>query len=63
MGKTEGGELAMDEKEKAKAGEVEKEGAVMAEEKRTEAREVGKEENVMYHCHQCGKSYAYMHKE
>ena len=43
---------------------MEKEGGVMAEdeEERAEAREVEKEEKVMYHCHQCGKNYTYMHK-
>ena len=40
---------------------MEKEGGVMAEdeEERAEAREVEKEEKVMYHCHQCGKNYTY----
>ena len=32
------------------------------EEERAEAREVEKDEKVMYHCDQCGKNYAYMHK-
>ena len=32
------------------------------EEERAEAREVEKDEKVMYHCDQCGKNYAYLHK-
>ena len=32
------------------------------EEERAEAREVEKDEKVMYHCDQCGKNDAYMHK-